>query len=719
MKKMRLKVFAPMLILLTFMVLGFFYTINFLNVQESKGVVINLAGRQRMLTQKMSKEAFNNLEEKNHYKNLKKTAELFQTTLNGLILGDRKLNLPPIENNKIKKQLLKVKNLWEPFSKAVYTLSNTTDNLKIEEAKKFIAANNVPLLKEMNKVVKMMEVENTNSVASLKIMFVIILGVMGAIVVFSLININSNIFKPMDTVMQSAIKIGKIRNLAYEKNSKDNLITEIKNNKLFAEFANAINSILKKIQMQSEMLNNLPTPVLAMDTDFNITYINRIGAELIGKEQAELTGLKCYDQMKTDDCQTERCACAIAMREDKLVSSETVANPGNNKDLPIYYTGKTTRDNEGNIIGAVEFIADLTPTKEKEKYLDESTKRLHKVMEQISRGDMTVHLEPEGKSEIVDNLFTSTNQMVRNIKQIIQQVAEAVDSTISVSTQIAASVEEMSAGAEELNNQTHAIATSIDEMTKTIVETTQNTTSAAKSARDAGVIADEGGRVVNKAVDGMETISTVVSQAAEKIIELGNNSDKIGEIIAVINEIAEQTNLLALNAAIEAARAGEHGRGFAVVADEVRKLSERTSSATKEIADMVQEIQSYTKQAVASINEGTEEVKEGKDLAQKAGEAILNIVEKTNIVVDEINQVATASEEQSSTSEQVSQNITMINNVSSETLIGIQQVATATYELNQMTENLQALLKQFKIDNQSVTNYQPTEYAGQNNEVLV
>ncbi len=719
MKKMRLKVFAPMLILLTFMVLGFFYTINFLNVQESKGVVINLAGRQRMLTQKMSKEAFNNLEEKNHYKNLKKTAELFQTTLNGLILGDRKLNLPPIENNKIKKQLLKVKNLWEPFSKAVYTLSNTTDNLKIEEAKKFIAANNVPLLKEMNKVVKMMEVENTNSVASLKIMFVIILGVMGAIVVFSLININSNIFKPMDTVMQSAIKIGKIRNLAYEKNSKDNLITEIKNNKLFAEFANAINSILKKIQMQSEMLNNLPTPVLAMDTDFNITYINRIGAELIGKEQAELTGLKCYDQMKTDDCQTERCACAIAMREDKLVSSETVANPGNNKDLPIYYTGKTTRDNEGNIIGAVEFIADLTPTKEKEKYLDESTKRLHKVMEQISHGDMTVHLEPEGKSEIVDNLFTSTNQMVRNIKQIIQQVAEAVDSTISVSTQIAASVEEMSAGAEELNNQTHAIATSIDEMTKTIVETTQNTTSAAKSARDAGVIADEGGRVVNKAVDGMETISTVVSQAAEKIIELGNNSDKIGEIIAVINEIAEQTNLLALNAAIEAARAGEHGRGFAVVADEVRKLSERTSSATKEIADMVQEIQSYTKQAVASINEGTEEVKEGKDLAQKAGEAILNIVEKTNIVVDEINQVATASEEQSSTSEQVSQNITMINNVSSETLIGIQQVATATYELNQMTENLQALLKQFKIDNQSVTNYQPTEYAGQNNEVLV
>ena len=697
---MRVKVFAPMLILLTFMILGFFYTVNFLNVQESKGVVINLAGRQRMLTQKMSKEAFDALEKENNYKNLKKTADLFQSTLSGLILGDRKLNLPPVENEKIKTQLLKVKNLWSPFSKAIYTLANTTNEQGVKEAKKYIAANNLTLLKEMNKAVKMLEVENSKAVSSLKIMFIIILGLMIGIVVFSLININSNIFKPMDTVMQSAIRIGKIRNLAYEKNNKENLIAEIKNNKLFGDFANSINSILKKIQYQSEMLNNLPTPVMSMDTDFNITYINRIGAELIGKDQGEVTGLKCYDQMKTDDCQTERCACAIAMREDKPASSETTANPGNNKDLPIYYTGKATRDNEGNIIGAVEFIADLTPTKEKEKYLDISTKRLHKVMEQVSQGDLTVHLEPEGKDEIVDNLFNSTNQMVKNIKQIIHQITESVDSTISVSTQIAASVEEMSAGAEELNNQTHAIATSIDEMTKTIVETTQNTTSAAESARDAGVIANEGGRVVNNTVEGMETISRVVSQAAEKIIELGNNSDKIGEIIAVINEIAEQTNLLALNAAIEAARAGEHGRGFAVVADEVRKLSERTSTATKEIADMVEEIQSYTKQAVASIHEGTTEVQEGKELASKAGEAISNIVEKTNIVVDEINQVATASEEQSSTSEQVSQNIIMINNVSSETLIGIQQVASATYELNQMTENLQEVLKQFKIEKQ-------------------
>ncbi len=717
MKQMKLKVFVPILLLLFFIVGGLFYTIFFLNSLKSSGAVINLAGRQRMLTQKMSKEAFSKIEEEQNFTNLKKTADLFQLTLSGLIFGDAKLNLPPVDDNKIKTQLLKVKNLWEPFNKSIYTLTNTTDKNKIDIAKKYIAKNNITLLKEMNKAVKMFEEENKQKVSTLKFWYILILGFVIGIVIYSLININANIFKPMDTVMQSAIKIGKIRNLAYEKNNKEHLIAEIKNNKLFSEFAKSINSIIKRIQMQSEMLNNLPTPVLAMDTDFNITYINKIGANLIGKDQESLTGLKCYDQMQTDDCQTEKCACAIAMKEDRLVSSETIANPGNNKDMPIYYTGKTTRDNEGKIIGAVEFVADLTPTKEKEKYLDESTKRLHDVMEKVSRGDLTVYLEPEGKSAIVDSLFTSINQMVDNIKQTIQQVSEAVDSTMSVSTQIAASVEEMSAGAEELNNQTNSIATSIDEMTKTIVETTHNTSSAAQSAKDAGIMADEGGKVVNKAVSGMETISTVVSQAAEKIIELGNNSDKIGEIIAVINEIAEQTNLLALNAAIEAARAGEHGRGFAVVADEVRKLSERTSSATKEIADMVQEIQSYTKQAVSSINEGTEEVKEGKILAEKAGEAILNIVEKTNKVVDEISQVATASEEQSSTSEQVSQNIVMINNVSSETLIGIQQVAGATYELNQMTENLQDILKQFKFNSKTNNHTQP-EFEKNNYETV-
>ncbi|MCP5062107.1 MAG: PAS domain-containing protein [Ignavibacteriae bacterium] len=698
-----------MLLLTLFIVSGVFYTISFLNVQESSGAIINIAGRQRMLTQKMSKEALGVLNGIQKPETLKSTSELFQTSLSGLIYGEEKLHLPPVSNDIIKTQLLKVKGLWEPFQTSINVVAEISSSPnKISEAKNYISKNNITLLKEMNKAVKLFEENSTEKVASLKTTFYFILLIVCLIVGVSLFVINSQIFKPMKIVMDNAYRIGSIKNLAYEKNNDDNVITEIKNNKLFEQFANSINSILKKIQHQSELLNNLPTPVLSMDKQFNITYINKIGASLVGKGQEELTGLKCYDQMKTHDCQTSSCACDLAMKNDKMESAETVANPGNNNDLPIYYKGKPTRDGEGNINGAVEFIADLTPTKEKEKYLDLSVQKILSSMEKIATGDLTVQLQPEGESELIDSLFLSINKTTEKLSNTILQINEAVDSTINVSTQIAASVEEMGAGAEEQNNQTQAIATSMDEMTRTVIETTGNTNSAADSANQAGILAEDGGKVVNETVDGIEKIATIVQKASGKIIELGNNSDKIGEIVQVINEIAEQTNLLALNAAIEAARAGEHGRGFAVVADEVRKLSERTSGATQEIANMIEHIQSDTQYAVTSINEGNEEVQKGKELAQKAGSAILDIVNTTNKVVDEITQVAKASEGQVATSEQISQNIEMINNVASETLIGIQQVAGATSELNEMTENLQSIISQFNVGNGNTNNYEVT-----------
>ncbi|MGA9120472.1 MAG: methyl-accepting chemotaxis protein, partial [Bacteroidota bacterium] len=213
--------------------------------------------------------------------------------------------------------------------------------------------------------------------------------------------------------------------------------------------------------------------------------------------------------------------------------------------------------------------------------------------------------------------------------------------------------------------------------------------------------AELGGQVVDETVVGMKRIAEVVNKSAATVKALGKSSDQIGEIIGVIDDIADQTNLLALNAAIEAARAGEQGRGFAVVADEVRKLAERTTKATKEIAGMIKAIQADTTGAVSSMAEGTKEVDEGIKLADKAGVSLNEIVEVSQKVTDMVSQIAAASEEQSSASEQISKNVEAISTVTAETAQGVQQIARAAEDLNRLTENLQQLLSRFKLSGET------------------
>lgn len=338
------------------------------------------------------------------------------------------------------------------------------------------------------------------------------------------------------------------------------------------------------------------------------------------------------------------------------------------------------------------------------KYLSEKTSIMLRSMEKFANGDLSQRLTVE-KNDDIGKLYQGFNDALENITIMISKVTDAVYATASASSEISASAEQMADGASEQRNQTREVAAAIEEMTKTILSTAGSTEEAANAARNAKDIANVGENVVTQTIQGMNQIAEVVTKAAKTVEILGTNSDKIGEIIQVINEIAEQTNLLALNAAIEAARAGEQGRGFAVVADEVRKLAERTSKATKEIESMIKQIQNDTEGAVDSMQRGTSEVENGKKLASQAGNSLKQIINATEKVLDVASQVATASEEQSATAEEISKSIDIINNVSHQSAESIQQVAVATEDLNRLTNNLQNLIQQFKIDNSPIKRY--------------
>jgi methyl-accepting chemotaxis protein len=335
-------------------------------------------------------------------------------------------------------------------------------------------------------------------------------------------------------------------------------------------------------------------------------------------------------------------------------------------------------------------------------------------LEKVASGDFTVKINKDYSGDH-EKIKESINNVTYSLGKTIADVSLAVSAAASAANQISSSTEEMAAGAQEQSQQATEVAGAIEQMSKTIHETTRNTTTAAEASKNAGQVAVDGGKVVKETIKGMIRISEVVNKSAETVQELGKSSNEIGEIVQVIDDIADQTNLLALNAAIEAARAGEQGRGFAVVADEVRKLAERTSKATQEIASMIKHIQKDTEGAVLSMRQGTNEVESGKLLAEKAGDSLKEIITGAEKVADIVTQVAAASEEQSKASQQITQNIELITSVTEQSASGIKQIAHAAEELNQLTENLQSLISGFKVDlslyvNKQFDNTKETEY---------
>jgi methyl-accepting chemotaxis protein len=324
------------------------------------------------------------------------------------------------------------------------------------------------------------------------------------------------------------------------------------------------------------------------------------------------------------------------------------------------------------------------------KYLEDLTR----AAEQIAVNDLSGGVSPRSDRDVLGNSF---NHMIANLRSVVTQFSDHAKGLVSAAVDISEASEKVSAGARDQADQVSEVTAAVEQMTATIVEASRNAGEANCASREAADTAGTGGEIVRETIQGMMNIAEVVRTSADSIGELADSAQKIGDIIGVIEDIADQTNLLALNAAIEAARAGEQGRGFAVVADEVRKLAERTAKATKEISGVILGVQNKTGSVVQSMESGLIQVEKGRELADQAGSSLQEIVIMSQKVMNMIRQISEASNQQSQVAENVSQRIEAISTVTSSASKQSFDALTAARDLHQRAENLQTMVDRFKL----------------------
>lgn len=323
-------------------------------------------------------------------------------------------------------------------------------------------------------------------------------------------------------------------------------------------------------------------------------------------------------------------------------------------------------------------------------------KRLSSDAGRVASGDLGVEVAVESDDE-VGQLAQSFDKMVNSLREMIGTLADSAAHVSESSAEMQANAVQMADGAETVAVQAITVATASEEMSATSGDIAQNCLLAAEGAERANQAAEHGAAVVQKSISVMHRIAERVQSSAKTVETLGHRSDEIGAIVGTIEDIADQTNLLALNAAIEAARAGEQGRGFAVVADEVRALAERTTKATREIGQMIKAIQQETKTAVEAMEEGVSEVESGTEEAARSGEALRNIQDEINSLHLQVQQIATAAEEQTATTSEISCNIHNITDVAQNTVEGARKTSVAAEQLSRLSSELERLVGQFKL----------------------
>ena len=318
------------------------------------------------------------------------------------------------------------------------------------------------------------------------------------------------------------------------------------------------------------------------------------------------------------------------------------------------------------------------------------------MIEQMTKGEwnLTKRLEITTNDEI-GTLSEWFNRFIGELHGTVGKMSEVTNLLASAAAELSMVALESAQRAERQSSETTQIATAIEEMSQAVTEVARNSEATSGLATKTVEVAADGRKVVSSVIEGMGRIEQTVREAATVVAALGKSSGQIGEIVGIINDIADQTNLLALNAAIEAARAGEAGRGFAVVADEVRKLAEHTTSATKQIRVVIETIKSDTAVAVSSMESGTKEVAQWAQLTHSAGKSLDDIVDMVRQVGQKINEIAIAAAEQSATTDEIARNTDSVSRLTTELAAASEQSAASANELSRLAEELKSTVGRF------------------------
>jgi methyl-accepting chemotaxis protein len=323
-------------------------------------------------------------------------------------------------------------------------------------------------------------------------------------------------------------------------------------------------------------------------------------------------------------------------------------------------------------------------------------RELSLVAEGFDNGDLSILMNDSRKDEF-GMLGGHLNEATAKLSDMISNVTEGVHTLNANSETLSATVGMIAGNSRNQSDQTTQAAAAMEEMSASYADVAKNTAEVAESAKEVNELAFKSADVISGTVNSINNIAKSIKESADDIEELGKGSELIGDVVNVIDDIAGQTNLLALNAAIEAARAGEHGRGFAVVADEVRKLAEKTASSTKEIGEMIKGIQGNTGKTIKSLETWKKDVDLGIEQASEAGDALQMIVVSVNSVTEKVQQIAAAAEEQSNTGHSVTANVESVAGISEQTAEAAQKSSDAVNELNVLARHLQHLVGGFRL----------------------